>query len=348
MTEAQWEILEKVVKGEDIKTAPVGFIIDSPWLPGWYGTLTLDYYTSDEIWFKANKKAIDTFSGSIFLPGFWSEYGMCTEPSAFGAKPVWAKENLPHANKVLHSIKNVDELVVPNVKTDGLLPFVINRLENAEKNIRECGHQIKFAIARGPLNIASFLMGTTEFMMELVLHPEETHKLLQKITRFTVDWLSYQKEKFPTINGILIFDDIVGFIGDNDFKEFAFPYLQKAFASIDSSVNLFHNDAKGLVCAPYLKQMGVNMFNFSHEHMLAEIRDLAGPNVALLGNIPPRDVLAVGTPDDVEQSIEQAWNSIENKNGILWSCGGGMPQNVSTENINQFIKTIQKLWQGGF
>jgi len=22
----------------------------------------------------------------MFLPGFWSEYGMCTEPSAFGAR----------------------------------------------------------------------------------------------------------------------------------------------------------------------------------------------------------------------------------------------------------------------
>jgi uroporphyrinogen-III decarboxylase len=347
LTEEQWDNLTKVVHGERLPAAPIGFIIDSPWLPGWYGCSTLDYYTSDKIWLDANKKAVETFPDSIFLPGFWSEYGMCTEPSAFGAKPVWAKKNLPHAEKIIQSIKDVNQITVPNVKTDGLLPFAINRLKNCEKSIQDFGHQIKFAIARGPLNIASFLMGTTEFMMGLVLHPEESHKLLNTITLFTTDWLSYQKEQFPTIDGILILDDIVGFIGDSDFEEFAFPYLQRAFSAIDSTVNLFHNDAKGLVCSPYLRNMGVNMFNFSHEHSLVEIRELVGPKVVLLGNTPPRDVLANGNSGEIKTSVQHMWNSIENKNGIIWSCGGGMPQDVSTENINTFINTIQKL-QGGF
>ena len=31
----------------------------------------------------------------MFLPGFWSEYGMCTEPSAFGAKCVWYENAFP-------------------------------------------------------------------------------------------------------------------------------------------------------------------------------------------------------------------------------------------------------------
>ena len=32
----------------------------------------------------------------MFLPGFWAEYGMCTEPSAFGAKLVWTEDDFPH------------------------------------------------------------------------------------------------------------------------------------------------------------------------------------------------------------------------------------------------------------
>ena len=39
------------------------------------------------------------------------------------------------------------------------------------------------------------------------------------------------------------------------------------------------------------------MFNFSFEHSLGEIRELAGNEVVLVGNIPPRDVLAGGTPE---------------------------------------------------
>ena len=57
-------------------------------------------------------------------------------------------------------------------------------------------------------------------------------------------------------------------------------------------MRLFHNDAPGLVSAPYLTEMGVNFINFSFEHSMNEMRELAGPHVAQLGNIPPRDVLA--------------------------------------------------------
>ncbi len=101
MTNEQWQLLVKTVQGE-VPTSPVtGFIVDSPWLPGWAGVSTLQYYSSEEIWFQANKKAIDTFPEIIFLPGFWSEFGMCTEPSAFGTKLVWYEYSLPHAAKII-------------------------------------------------------------------------------------------------------------------------------------------------------------------------------------------------------------------------------------------------------
>ena len=69
----------------------------------------------------------------------------------------------------------------PNVMTDGLLPFMISRLRNNQENIIKNDHQIRFAVARGPLNIACFLMGTTELMTAIGMDPERTHKLLGKI-----------------------------------------------------------------------------------------------------------------------------------------------------------------------
>ena len=104
MTNEQWNLLLKTVHGETPEQPVTGFIIDSPWLPGWAGVSNLQFYTSEEIWFQTNKKAIETFPDIIFLPGFWSEFGMCTEPSAFGAKLVWNQFNLPHADKIMSDI----------------------------------------------------------------------------------------------------------------------------------------------------------------------------------------------------------------------------------------------------
>jgi len=342
MTNQQWHLLLDTVSGKSPEKPVTGFIIDSPWLPGWAGVTTLQYYSSEEIWFQTNKKAVETFPNIIFLPGFWSEFGMCTEPSAFGAKMVWNNYSLPHADKIIDSIDKAANLKVPNPKTDGLLPFVIQRLLNYQNPIREMGHEIKFAIVRGPLNIASFLLGTTELMMGFMMDPENSHKLLETITKFSEKWIEYQKEMFPSIEGILVLDDIVGFIGEEECKDFAVPYIKRIFSSIDSKINFFHNDAQGLVSTPFLKEMGVNLYNFSHEHSMTEIRELAGPEVALIGNLPPRDVLAAGTPEQVREETRKMVHEFGDNSRVVWSCGGGMPPDVTTENIKAFKETIDE------
>lgn len=341
MKDQQWYTLLEILEGR-IPSQPIaGFIIDSPWLPGWSRISTLQYYSSGELWFEANVKAHTTFPDVIFLPGFWSEFGMCTEPSAFGAKTIWIKHALPHADRIIADISEADAVHEPNPKTDGLLPFVVQRLVDYQSEIRKAGCEIKFAIARGPLNIASFLLGTTELMMAMMMDPEAVHRFLEKITNFTVNWLQLQKETFPSIEGILVLDDIVGFVGDDECRQYAVPYLKRIFAAFDSKVRFFHNDAQGLISTPYLKEIGINLFNFSFEHSMQEIRDLAGPDVTLLGNLPPRDVMAAGTSAEVYAATLDMYSSISDKKRILWSVGGGMPPGVTTENIHAFIEALK-------
>ena len=339
MTGEQWEKLLAVINGEVFEPLPVGFIVDSPWLPGWAGFSILDYFSSEQKWFECNLKAVRQFPDVMFLPGFWAEYGMCTEPSAFGSKCRWAENDLPFAEKVFTEIQQVHTLSKPNPKTDGLLPFVLNRLKHYQSQIESEGHYIKFAISRGPLNIATFLADTTEFLIAFRTNPDEAKKLLETVTDFIIDWLKVQAETFPSIDGILILDDIVGFLGEDDFRQFALPYLSRIFDSLDVAAKFFHNDAGGLVCAPYLPQIGVNMFNFSSDHLLAEMKELTNNSVVLVGNIPPRDVLAAGTPKQVQSSVKAALDSVADKSRIIISAGGGMPPGVSTENIEAFLSS---------
>ncbi len=343
MTENQWKQLVDVVRGETVSPVPVGFIIDSPWLPRWAGHSIMDYFASEQVWLEANLKAVRDFPGVFFLPGFWSEYGMCTEPSAFGARCVFHENDLPFADKTLETPQQMAGLRKPDVKTDGLLPFALRRLQHLRLAIEKEGHAIKFAVARGPLNIASFLMGTTEFMIALKESPQESHAMLGTITEFLCEWLKLQKETIPTMDGIFLLDDLAGFLGEEDFAEFAAPYLKKSFNAFDSKVRFFHNDAGGLVCAPYLPDIGVNLFNFSFQHSLKEMKEKTAGKVCLLGNLPPRDVLAGGTPDDVRKGVKAMFEGVDDRRMIIASCGGGMSQNTPTENIEAFVEAVQDL-----
>jgi uroporphyrinogen decarboxylase len=169
MTDLQWNTLVAISNGVKQDKLVPGFIIDCPWLPNWYGISILDYFTNDELWLKANLKAIETFPEVIFLPGFWSEYGMVTEPSAFGAKSVFWKNEFPFAEKTIHSSDDIHILKTPNPATDGMLPFMLNRLVKNQPAIEAAGHKIRFSVSRGPINFESFLMGTTDFMTTMLL-----------------------------------------------------------------------------------------------------------------------------------------------------------------------------------
>jgi uroporphyrinogen-III decarboxylase len=340
MTDKQWNDLLDVIGGARQSRMPVGFIIDSPWLPNWFGIDILDYFTNEELWFQANRKAIETFPEVTFLPGFWSEFGMCTEPAAFGAKCVFPRNEFPFADKAIRDVAAIDDLTEPDPATDGLLPFMLNRLRSVRPRLEDMGHNIRFSVSRGPLNIAAFLMGATEFLMALKTDPAQAHKLLRIITSFLKKWHQLQRESFPTIDGILLLDDIVGFVGEEDFKQFGLPYLKELYA-VDVAVKFFHNDAECAKSVGYYPEIGINLYNPGIFNSLAELRRMSANRLTILGNIPPRDVLAKGSTADVAAAVKKLMADNLGGSNLILSCAGGMPPSVSTENLRAFIEAAK-------
>jgi uroporphyrinogen decarboxylase len=336
MTDKQWNELLGVIGGAARTDPPIAFIIDSPWLPNWFGIDILDYFTNEALWFEANRKAIETFPEVTFLPGFWSEFGMCTEPSAFGAKCVFPRNEFPFAEKMIRNVAEIDNLAEPNPATNGLLPFMLNRLKSVRPRLEDMGHKIRFSVSRGPLNVATFLMGTTEFLTALKTDPDKVHKLLRTITQFLKKWHELQRQTFPSIEGMFILDDIVGFVGEQDFKEFGLPYFKELYAA-NVAVKFFHNDAECAKSIGYYPEIGINLYNPGISNTLPELRRMSANRLTILGNIPPRDVLADGSPSDVATAVKKLLAETADKSKLILSCAGGVPPGVTTENLKAFI-----------
>jgi uroporphyrinogen decarboxylase len=156
------------------------------------------------------------------------------------------------------------------------------------------------------------------------------------ITDFLKEWHELQRKNFPSIDGILMLDDIVGFISEDDFLTFGFPFIKEIYDDAPVNVKFFHNDADFRASMRHYPDMGVNLFNPGIQATVNEIKAATDNRLTVLGNIPPRDVLAVGTPEDVSKAVRELLDSLNDSSHFILSCGGGMPPNVSTDNLKAF------------
>jgi uroporphyrinogen decarboxylase len=76
----------------------------------------------------------------------------------------------------------------------------------------------------------------------MMMEPEKAELLLRKIKDFLKAWLTLQRETFPSIDGIFMLDDIIGFMGEDEFRTFGLPLFQELFDP-SVSVRFLHNDA---------------------------------------------------------------------------------------------------------
>ena len=140
---------------------------------------------------------------------------------------------------------------------------------------------------------------------------------------------------------MLVLDDIVGFVGEEDFVQFGLPYLRDLFDN-DLTVKFFHNDAPCAASIGHYPEIGINLFNPGIQNSVRELQELSGGHLTIMGNIPPRDVLAAGTAEDVDRSVRELLEGTRDHAHLLLSCGGGIPPGVTTENILAFQEASRR------
>ena len=321
----------------------ISLIVDSPWLPGAFGIGHLDYYFSPKTWLDINIQICRQFPEIVFLPGFWVEYGMAIEPSAFGAKVRWWKDNTPSIEPMLgEDWQTTHRLKIPDPTTDGLMAVALNMYEKHLPDINASGYLVKFASARGPLALASHLRGITEFLLDLELNPNGTKNLLEITTETVILWLKAQAKVLPDVEAILLLDDIPGMLSPRHFERFAYPYLKAVFNEFPGFLKVYHNDANVEPFMGRLPDLGIDVLNFTHNIDIQEIAKKQGGRVCLLGNLPPVSVLVDGSPEFVGTKTQELVKKAVGQKFIL-SAGGGLSPGTPMGNLTAIVRAVESI-----
>lgn len=329
-----------------IKTGrvPLALIVDSPWLPGYAGIDTLDYYLDENLWFEINLKLLEQFPGVVWVPGFWWEYGMAIEASAFGSRLMFHHDQPPSVEPLSKDLTFwAEHCRVQNPEKDGLMPLVLRQIERMDQKMEPYGLSQSIACARGILTVTSWFMGVSTMMESLISDPNTIQPILEKVTDSLILWLDAQLKRMREPRGVMLLDDLVGMISKRQYQKLIEPLFKRIWDHFDGYIKIYHNDTPCEHLLPTLAEAGFDVFNFSHETDIAKARELMGDQIVLMGNVPPRDLGAFGTP---EQNYQFALDCLNKTNGegIILSFGGGASQNTKPENIHALMAAL-KDWE---
>ena len=220
---------------------------------------------------------------------------------------------------------------------DASIEACLEHLPDTGFNVLNWGKQTSIAEVRRRIGDRMALMGnvnpleigvrgTTNLMMEIIERPEEAHRLLDLCTRVVIDWLKAQQKVIgETVEGIFVLDDIVGFVGEEHYLEFAHPYLKRICDAFPADfVKLYHNDASIEACLEHLPDTGFNVLNWGKQKDIREVKQRVGKRMCLMGNVNPLEIAVRGTPAEVkEATLEVLEGGASDGKGMILSVGGG-------------------------
>jgi uroporphyrinogen decarboxylase len=343
MKPEQWEVFKKAARLEKLDKIPLALIVDSPWIPGYLGLKHMDFFLDPEVWFNAHWKIHQEFPDITFVPSWWMEYGMAAEPSALGAKIKFWQDNTPSEYHTLYHIEDIDSFPEYEVENDAFMAMTLHRIRMQRQRILDTGEILPMVTSRGPMCTAGFVRSTTDFMIDLVEKPEWAHKLLSLCTNLIIDWLKAQhKAMGNTVEGIFILDDIVGFVNEEHYKEFAHPYLKKICDAFPKDwVKLYHNDAEINACLDHLPDAGFNVLNWGKQTDIADVKARVGNRMCLMGNVNPLEIGVRGTPEEVREATLDVLEKSGGE-GIILSVGGGTSPGMPKQNIQAMLDALEE------
>ncbi|HEX9923873.1 MAG TPA: uroporphyrinogen decarboxylase family protein [Anaerolineae bacterium] len=336
-----WDRFKQAARLEEPDQVPVAFIVDSPWLPGYAKVHTLDFFLLPDTWFDIHYGLLERFPDAVWVPGFWVEYGMAAEPSAFGARIHFHHDRPPSIEPVITDPAHWAEAPLPDVKEDGFMPLTLRLYEHVEKRLQAEGLGIKMVAARGPMVTAGWIMGVTDLMTGLISQPKAISKFLETVTTTIIRWLQAQLETITEPEGIMLLDDIVGMVSVEHYREFVEPHLRRIFDEFEGLIRIYHNDTPCPHLYPALAEANFDVFNFTHLTDIAQVKAVMGHRVAMMGNVSPLGIAVRETPDVVAQHAKACLDKAGPGGGLILSVGGGVSPDMPAENMDAMLEAAR-------
>lgn len=289
---------------------------------------------------KTEEFGLDNFNIGLGLKGIGA---------ALGSKVVAPEHGIDYvAEYVLTDYADFDKLeVVDPYKSPVLAPI----LETA-KQIRERFPNITITTSvSGPITTAVSVRPIEKLLRDTVKNPEMLHKLLDLTVECALKWI----EAFHNELGVVetSFSDPVtcmDILSKKQFDKFSMPYIRKLMEGIEKIMGArpgTHICGKTKAIWNDLADAGLTYFSVDNCEDIEEMKNLVGDRMRIAGNVPPVNVMQLGTIDEVIEACRVCIEKgADNPMGFILNTGCEPPIGTPRENIEAFIYAARKYGRG--
>lgn len=333
------ERMEAFAKGEDMDHLPL--VPDmGVTMAGYIGATTTEYYSDSET-IKDTEVALfkrfehDSVSVSTTLRGM---------AEAMGSVMAYSEDSLSLLkDPVIKSEDDLDKLDVIDPWKDGQLHVLLEALEKIRDEIGDVASI--GASMTAPFSVAASVLGTERLLKWIRKHPEALHKVMENITMNNREYIKALKSiGFST--GFCCPVSSNDLISPKQFREFSLSYLKK---NVEDVIELTGSNPGLHICGNSrmiwedLRGIGIGNFSIDNCESLIEAKEVLGDEMVISGNVPPVDVVHLGTKEEIEESVRQCIeDGKDSPKGYVMTTGCQIPKDTPIENIDYFMAAGRK------
>ena len=267
---------------------------------------------------------------------------LSVEAQAFGADTLFFDDEVPAIQGALvSSEEEAIALPVPSVGT-GRTGLFIEAVRLAAEQITD---RPVFAGAIGPFSLAGRLVDVSEAMIYCYTEPEMLHALLEKCTRFAIEYILEFKK--AGANGVVLAEPLAGVISPAQEQEYSAPYVKQIVDAVqdENFIVIYHNCGNyAYLMTDSIRSNGCLAFHFGDSVDMAQILEKMGHEHLVMGNISPSGEFRNGTPETMRAAVTDLMNRCGKHPNFVPSSGCDLPPVCSWENINAFFEAVNQFY----
>lgn len=257
-------------------------------------------------------------------------------PEAMGLTYEMVESKGPWFEKTVQSVADIEELKVAQGED---LQYVLDAIHLTKRELN--GRVPLIGFAGAPWTIFAYMTegkGSKTFSIakkKLYTDPPFSHKLLDKITESTINYLKAQIKAGADL--IQIFDSWAGILSPEQYREYSLRYIERICNAItEVPVTVF---AKGAFFArKEMGQLNCNVIGLDWNMDAEESRKLIGEGKTLQGNMDP--CLLYADFATIKKETEKMLKKFGPGRHIA-NLGHGLYPDINPDNVKCFIDTVK-------